>query len=476
MKNLCNSLLLMLAFMLPITASGIPQDYDNYEFAVDGIYYKIVNNAAWVTYKRYQNSYYYSDYRGEVIIPNTVTYNDTTYPVTRIDHYAFYGCQAMTGITIPESITSIGGAFDHESKITRVTINNLESWCNISFYLFNPLCIAQHLYLNDTEVTDLTIPESVTTIKKYAFEGCTGLTSVTFHNSVTEIGEQAFEGCTGLNKVICLATTPPNLANRNVFDNTTYSNATLLVPIGCTTDYLSSDWRYFSHIEGIDSRFEKDGIYYYITGANTVTMTCYNYGDGSYSGDITIPASVTHGGSTYNVTVIDDRTFYLNSELTSVTIPNTVTAIGEQAFEGCTKLTSIDIPDLVTEISSRSFYDCTGLTSVAIGQSVKTIGQDAFKNTSSIETVTCKATTPPSWYSMDMFTNNVYNHAPLHVPEGCERAYKADPYWGQFLTIIGDVSDENPSDDANYLKCDVNGDGEVTIADVNMVIDAILNH
>ena len=131
------------------------------------------------------------------------------------------------------------------------------------------------------------------------------------------------------------------------------------------------------------------------------------------------------------------------------------------------------IPEGVTGIGDYAFFRCNGLTSVTIGQSVKTIGQDAFKNTSSIETVTCKATTPPSWYSMDMFTNNVYNHAPLHVPEGCERAYKADPYWGQFLTIIGDVGEDNNSD---YIKCDVNGDGEVNIADVNKVIDAILSH
>ena len=77
---------------------------------------------------------------------------------------------------------------------------------------------------------------------------------------------------------------------------------------------------------------------------------------------------------------------------------------------------------------------------------------------------------------MSMFMTNVYNHAPLHVPSGSERAYMADSGWGQFLNIIGDADEVNPGGDDDYLKCDVNGDGEVNIADVNKVIDAILGH
>jgi hypothetical protein len=162
--------------------------------------------------------------------------------------------------------------------------------------------------------------------------------------------------------------------------------------------------------------------------------------------------------------------------LKSAIIGNSVTSIGGNAFNGCVGLTNIDIPNSVTEIGMYAFKGCNGLTGVCIGNSVIEIGKEAFMNCSLIETVTCKAMTPPSWGDMSMFMTNVYNHAPLHVPSGSERAYMADPGWGQFMTIIGDAGGDNPPVDEDYMKCDVNGDGEVNIADVNKVIDAILSH
>ena len=96
-------------------------------------------------------------------------------------------------------------------------------------------------------------------------------------------------------------------------------------------------------------------------------------------------------------------------------------------------------------------------------------------NAFSIEKIICRATEPPSWSDKDMFTTNVYNHAQLHVVKDSEKLYKADENWGQFITIIGDIYGDNPSED-DYMKCDTNGDGEVNIADVNKVIDAILSH
>lgn len=403
MNNLYNSFLLTLAFMLPATAFAIPQDYDNYEFAVDGIYYKIVNDTAVVTFKGYYNSTYWGGYSGDVIIPTTVIHEGRTYPVTIIDHDAFTHCPGLTSITIPESITRIGSsAFYDCGGLTRVNITDIEAWCKIDMQSINPLVYAHHLYLNGTEVTDLIIPESITKIGNFAFEGCSGLTSVTIPNTVTSIGDNAFEDCSGLTSIVI-----PNSVTE----------------IGAVA------------FEGC-------------TGLTSVTL----------------------GNS---VTMISISAFSGCAGITSIEIPKTVTTIGANAFNGCSGLTSIDIPDLVTEIGGMSFYNCTGLTSVSIGKSVTTIGNNAFSNTPSIETVTCKATTPPSWYNIYMFTTNVYNHAPLHVPVGSERAYKADPYWGQFLTIIGDVGEDDNSD---YMKCDVNGDGEVNIADINKVIDAILNH
>ena len=124
--------------------------------------------------------------------------------VKSIGEYAFYGCSGLTSITIPNSVASIGeGAFKNCSGLTSVHISDLEAWCKITFYLpsVNPLYYAHHLFLNGTEVKDLVIPNSVTSISDFVFFSCRGLTSITIPSSVTSIGHQAFRGCSGLTSV-----------------------------------------------------------------------------------------------------------------------------------------------------------------------------------------------------------------------------------------------------------------------------------
>ena len=162
-----------------------------------------------------------------VTIPNSVT---------SIEHCAFYECDGLTSVTIPNSVTSIGdyafrycsgltsvtignsvrsigaSAFEGCSGLTSVHISDIAAWCNIDFkyanpnaypnpIYTNPLLYAEHLYLNGEEVKDLVIPNSVTSIGDYAFDGCSGLTSVTIGNSVTSIGRHAFKFCSGLTSV-----------------------------------------------------------------------------------------------------------------------------------------------------------------------------------------------------------------------------------------------------------------------------------
>ena len=113
---------------------------------------------------------------------------------------------------------------------------------------------------------------------------------------------------------------------------------------------------------------EVDGIYYnLISKGNVAEVTT---GDKNYSGDITIPSSITSIGIS---------AFRTCSGLTSVTIPNSVTSIGSEAFDGCRGLTSVTIPNSVTSIEAFVFNSCSSLTSVTIPNSVKSIGQNAFQ-------------------------------------------------------------------------------------------------
>ncbi|WP_143240960.1 leucine-rich repeat domain-containing protein, partial [Barnesiella sp. An22] len=154
-----------------------------------------------------------------VSIPNSVTSigehafeNCTLYlssvtignSVTSIGEYAFNGCSRLSSITIGNSVKSIGSAaFEDCSALTAVHYTGDEAgWCEIRFddYEANPLYYAHNLYIDNTLVTDLVIPESVTEIKDYAFSGCS-VTQVTIGNSVTSIGDYAFCKCSGLSSV-----------------------------------------------------------------------------------------------------------------------------------------------------------------------------------------------------------------------------------------------------------------------------------
>ena len=136
-------------------------------------------------------------------------------------------------------------------------------------------------------------------------------------------------------------------------------------------------------------------LYYTITAPNTVSVTHPATSTSSpwtgYSkptGSLTIPSSVTDGGTTYSVTAIDDYAFALCSGLTSVTIPNSVTSIGDWAFSFCSGLTSVTIPNSVTSIADYAFYCCSSLTSVTIPNSVTSIGIYAFGACSGLTSVT----------------------------------------------------------------------------------------
>ena len=119
-----------------------------------------------------------------------------------------------------------------------------------------------------------------------------------------------------------------------------------------------------------------DGICYNLRDYNYTAEVISS--NPQYSGEVTIPTPVTYNGYLYRVTSIGARAFDGCSELTSITLPNSVTSIGQYAFHDCSGLTSITIPNSVTNIVFGAFSDCSGLTSITIPNSVTTIGSQAF--------------------------------------------------------------------------------------------------
>ena len=129
---------------------------------------------------------------------------------------------------------------------------------------------------------------------------------------------------------------------------------------------------------------EINGINYELNGETKEATVSGGY----YSGEVVIPESVKHEGTTYSVTSIGYAAFSGCSGLTSVNIPNSVTSIWGYAFSSCDGLTSVTIPNSVTSIGSHAFYNCDGLTSVTIPNSVTSIGHGAFSRCFDLTSVT----------------------------------------------------------------------------------------
>ena len=450
MKNVITSTILLLALLLPALTYA-------HDFEVDGIYYNRINdNEVEVTLGR--NGYFHYRYSGTVTIPATVTYDGTTYSVTKIGENAFIRSTGLTSVDIPNSVTSIGDyAFEECTALTSIVIPNSvteigrqafmdctgltsidipNSVTAISSYAFyntawydnqpdglvyagmvayrykgtmpsgtnmtlkeGTLGIAVCAFMECTGLTSIVIPNSVTSIGECAFLGCTGLTSIDIPNSVTSIGRQAFDGCTGLTSI--------NIPNSETsIDEYAF--------VGCT---------------GLTS----------IVIPNSVT----DIGDGAFHGCTGLTSIVVESGnprydSRNNCNaIIETANNTLIYGCNNTIIPNTVTSIGCHAFYKCAGLTSIDIPNSVTSIGAWAFYYCTEVTSINIPNSVTSIEDRAFIGCtgdvySYIDNLSLVSMDSDVFY---MYPPN-YNKRTLHVPVGSLKAYQADSRWSEFFGNI----------------------------------------
>ena len=352
-----------------------------YDFEVNGIYYMINGNNATVTYKDYN----YNSYGGEVIIPETVTYNGVTYSVKAIGYEAFMLCAELTDIILPSSITSIG----------------------------------YHSFYECTGLKSIVIPNSVVNIDDAAFQSCTGLEYITMGNSVQSIGVQAFSSCQGLSSIVipnsvvtigsCAFEGCSGLANINLPNSVTtigdgaFSNCSSLTSIMIPNSVsFIGNW-VFQGCNGITSMVVENGNPYYDsrnnsnaiieTANNRLISGCQNtiipntvisIGDGAFYycenlSRITIPNSVKEIGL---------NAFSGCSAMTDLVLSNSVTSIGHGAFSGCSNLTSVEIPNSITSIEGEVFQECRGLTQVIIPNSVTSIGDYAFSNCSGLTSIT----------------------------------------------------------------------------------------
>ena len=315
--------------------------------------------------------------------------------VATIGTYAFYN-GTPTSITMSESVTKIEeNAFSDCSGLTKVNISDLDAWFKISFSgssTSNPLYYAHHLYLNNTELTEITIPSSitkinanvlagasaitsvtipdgVTSIESSAFLGCSGLTSITIPSSVKNIGNNAFSGCSGLTSI--------NIPNGvTSIGSSTFYNCSNLTSITIPDSVTSIGSHAFYNCSAltsitIPSRVTSIGISVF-SGCNALATLTIPFVGGSSS-------SNTYLGYIFGASSSSDNSTAVPSSLKTVIVTGGA-SIASNAFYGCSGLTSINIPNSVTSIGSYAFYNCSSLASITIPNSVTSIGYDAFQN------------------------------------------------------------------------------------------------
>lgn len=308
---------------------------------------------------------------GDVVIPNSID----GFVVTAISMYAFSGRSDLASITIPSTIQSIGDdAFLECDGLKKVYVSSIEDWCKIDFPYSdtNPLSRGADLYVDNKLVTDVTIPDGVKSIGKYAFYGYSSLKSISFPSSIRNIGESAFSDCTNLDEVYAT----------NIED-------WCKIKFG---DMLSNPIYYARKIY-IDGELATD-----ITIPKGITKICdYAFVNSDTITNVVIPNSVIS---------IGDSAFSDCYDLKNISIPNSVVNIGEGAFSYCSNLEKVEIPDGIKFIKNSTFVGCGNLTTIIIPQSVKEIGYLAFGSDSSLSNVVLFKGSKSQWNSIDFSDGN----------------------------------------------------------------------
>ena len=311
---------------------------------------------------------------------------------------AFSWCRSLSDIVIPDSVSSIGnGAFNSCSSLSNIVIPD------------SVTSIGGAAFFSCSSLSNIVIPDSVTSIGDWAFRHCCSLSEVVIPDSVTSIGDCAFDWCRSLSKVVI----PDSVTSiGNGAFSSCYSLSDIVIPSSVTSIgdnafewcYSLSDIVIPSSVTSIgDTVFNNCSSLKYISIPKSVI--CLN---GNPIADWNGKLECLSPNFIYEDDVLFNKNkskiiSFRNQNIESYVIPSCVTSIGDSAFSGCRSLTKIVIPSSVTSIGNSAFSGCRSLSKIVIPSSVTSIGNSAFGDCSSLLDIVIpdSVTSIGDWVFMD---------------------------------------------------------------------------
>ena len=242
-----------------------------------------------------------------------------------------------------------------------------------------------------SSLTEIHLPDNLTSIGESAFYDCSSLTEIHLPASLTSIGESAFRGCSSLTGIHL----PAGLIS---IGEGAFSCCSSLTEINLPANLTSIGELAFAYCSSLT--------------------------------EIHLPASLTSIGW---------EAFDGCSSLTEINLPDNLTSIREAAFRSCSSLTEIHLPDNLTSIGEDAFRGCSSLTEIHLPASLTSIGEDAFDHCTSLMKITCHALTPPTTSSRLFgfdYSGHLYRPKNLYVPAESIQAYKNSSWAYYFENIL----------------------------------------
>ena len=400
--------------------------------------------------------------------------------VTSIDESSFRGCSNLESIHVEEG-NPVYDSRDNCNAIIVTATNKLLAGCRETVIPNTVTAIGNYSFYECYGLETITIPESVLTIGSYSFCGCPDMQTITIPVSITSMGEYAIYSCESLTELIW------NSRNCATFGNQ-YSGYNFFtiekLTIGDEVESLPEGFMRHSKISELTIPYQLTSMGDYVFDncpdlkvlhwnaracANTIydksTIEILNIGDGVEE----LPNNFLGGSQIRtlfipkSVRVIGRGAFGNCMKLESVSMPSVV-EIGDHAFSSCKNLKRVRIPDSLALANQYSFAYCYALRDVTIGRSVEAMQSGVFYKCDSIVTVTSMRDVPPRVTGI-FFSDSCLVNATLRVPRNSLESYRTTYPWKLFEHIVEfDMS----------VNGDANGDGQITIGDVTLMIDCLL--